>query len=113
MTKPNSVDAASLHPIVSPSLDGCEACGASKGERCICNWINTIDEMTTRRDGAILKSARREIMRRMKFAKDARLDAIQNGNATLADFHWGVYSGLAMAAGIAFRELGKSSRRSG
>ncbi len=87
--------------------DGCEACGASVGERCICIWIKTVDDLV-RTDGQACKSVRREVMRRMKFAKNARMDAIRDGNPTLADFHWGVYSGLAIAAGIAFREMRKS-----
>ena len=62
---------------------------------------------TMERDGQACKSVRREVMRRMKFAKNARMDAIRDGNPTLADFHWGVYSGLAIAAGIAFREMRK------
>lgn len=88
-------------------LEPCDACGACKGERCLCKWMRDIDSRV-KNQGEILQSARREIMRKMDFAKRARRDAVQDGNAALADFHWGVYSGLAQAAGIAFRELRKS-----
>ncbi len=72
-----------------------------------------VSQSSTVRDVSVLRSARSEILRRKKFAKQARLDAARDGNESLAQFHLGVYSGLSMAAGIAFRELLKLRRRSG